>query len=57
MKAFDQFEPINSICKAEDKFPEFYKGSALTFTGIICEEAPLYLNFFKKKGELKLMKK
>lgn len=50
MKAFDQFEPINSICKAEDKFPEFYKGSALTFTGIVCEEAPLYLNFFKEKG-------
>lgn len=56
MKAFDQFEPINSICKAEDKFPEFYKGSALTFTGIICEEAPLYLNFSKKRG-LKLTKK
>lgn len=50
MKAFDQFEPINSICKAEDKFPEFYKGSALTFTGIICEEAPLYLNFLKENG-------
>ena len=56
MKAFDQFEPINSICKAEDKFPEFYKGSALTFTGVVCEEAHC-IWIFSKKRELRLMKK
>ena len=33
-----------------EKFDEFYKGSDLTFAGMLPEEAQLYVDYFKENG-------